>query len=123
MSKVSGFLPRIEYGVTFFRRNDGVFFPNVNTAWQTHVAMPINYQRIRNITALEIESALFRDGFVPARRGGGHRQYRHDATNRNVTLAWHGRGQTLSLGTLRRIIERQAQWTEADLIRLGLIRD
>ena len=85
--------------------------------------MPINYQQIRNITAREIESALFRDGFVPVGRGGGHRQYRDYATHRNVTLAWHGRGQTLSLGTLRRIIERQAQWTEEDLIRLGLIRD
>ncbi len=85
--------------------------------------MPINYQRIRNITAREIESALFRDGFVPVGRGGGHRQYRDHATNRNVTLAWHGRGQTLSLGTLRRVIERQAQWTEEDLIRLGLISD
>ncbi len=86
--------------------------------------MPIDYQRIRNVTAREIESALFRDGFVPVGRGGGgHRQYRHYATNRNVTLAWHGRGQTFSLGTLRRIIEVQAQWTEADLIRLGLIRN
>ena len=85
--------------------------------------MPINYQRIRNITAREIESALFRDGFVPVGGGGGHRKYRHYATNRNVTLAWHGRGQTLSLGTLRRVIERQAQWTEEDLIRLRLIRN
>lgn len=84
--------------------------------------MPINYQRIRNITAREIESALFRDGFVPVGRGGGHRQC-HYGANRNVTLAWHGRGQTLSLGTLRRIVEKQAQWTEEDLIRLGLIRD
>ena len=85
--------------------------------------MPINYQQVRNITAREIENALFRDGFERVRGGGSHRQYRHNATNRNVTLAWHGRGQTLSLGTLRRIIERQAQWTQADLIRLGLIRN
>lgn len=83
--------------------------------------MPINYQRIRNITAREIETTLFRDGFVAVPRGSGHRQYRDESTNRNVTLAWHGRGQTFSLGTLRRIIERQAQWTEDDLIRLGLI--
>ena len=85
--------------------------------------MPINYQRIRNITAREIESALFRDGFVLVGSGGGHRQYRHYAANRNVTLAWHGSGQTYRLATLRSIIEVQAQWTEADLIRLGLIRN
>lgn len=98
-------------------------YPSDSRDEQSRVSMPINYQRVRNLTAREIENALFRDGFVLVRRGGGHRQYHHDATNRNVTLAWHGRGQTLSLGTLRRIIERQARWTEADLIRLGLIRD
>ena len=85
--------------------------------------MSVNYQQIRNITAGELESALFRDGFLSVRGRGGHRQCRHDATNRKVTIAWHGRGQTISLGTLRRIIEAPAQLTGADLIRLGLIRD
>ena len=85
--------------------------------------MLVNYQRIRNITARQIENALLRDGFRRVRGSGSHRQYRDDATNRNATLSWHGSGQTVSLGTLRRIIERQAQWTEADLIRLGLIRN
>ena len=85
--------------------------------------MPMDYQQIRNITAREIEAALFRDGFVLSRSTGSHRRYCHEGTNRRVSISWHGGGQTFKLGTLRSIIERQARWTEADLIRLGLIRD
>lgn len=83
--------------------------------------MPINYQQIRNITAREIEAALFRDGFVLSRSTGSHRRYYHEASERKVTVSWHGSGRTFRLATLRRIIEVQAQWTEADLLRLGLI--
>ena len=85
--------------------------------------MPINYQRIRNITAREIETALFRDGFTIKRSTGGHRRYYDAATNRKVSISWHSGGQTFKITTLRSIVEAQAQWTEADLIRLGLIRD
>lgn len=84
--------------------------------------MPINYQRIRNVTAGELESALFRDGFERVRINGSHRHYRNNRTGRKAMLAWHGRGQTLSLAILRRFIEAQAGWTEADLIRLKLMR-
>ena len=85
--------------------------------------MPINYQQIRNITAKEIEAALFRDGFVLSRSKGSHRRYYHEATQRRATVSWHGSGQTFRLATLRSIIEVQAQWAEDDLLRLGLIRD
>ena len=85
--------------------------------------MPINFQLIRNLTAREIESALFRDGFVLSRSTGSHRRYYHEATDRRVSISWHSGGQTFKPGTLRSIVEAQAQWTEADLIRLGLIRN
>ncbi len=85
--------------------------------------MPINYQRIRNITAREIESGLFRDGFILHHATGSHRRYYHEATNRKVSISWHSRGQTFRITTLRSIIEAQARWTEADLIRLGLLRN
>lgn len=85
--------------------------------------MPIDYQQIRNITAREIENALFRDGFLLTRSTGSHRRYSHEASGRRVSISWHGRSQTFKPSTLRSIIERQARWTEADLIRLGLIRD
>lgn len=85
--------------------------------------MPVNYAQIRNITARELETALFRDGFEVRKSKSGHRNYSHADTNRRVTIAWHGAGQTFVMSTLRRIIEDQAEWTEADLIRLGLIRN
>ena len=85
--------------------------------------MPIEYRRIRNITAREIQTALLRDGFELVRSAGSHRHYYHEATKRKVTVFWHGSGQTFRLTTLRSIIEAQAQWAMADLIRLGLIRD
>lgn len=85
--------------------------------------MPINYRRLASITARELANALVRDGFRRVRQSGSHRQYRHQATGRRVTLAYHSSGQTFSVERLRRMIEDQAQWTEADLIRLGLIRN
>lgn len=85
--------------------------------------MPINYQRVRNLTARDIENALFRDGFILVRSTGSHRRYYDESTNRRVSISWHGGGQTFKPATLRSIIERQARWTEPDLIRLGLIRN
>ena len=85
--------------------------------------MPIEYGRIRNVTAREIQTALLRDGFELVRSTGSHRHYYHEATKRKVTVSWHGSGRTFRLAILRRIIEVQARWTQADLIRLGLIRD
>lgn len=85
--------------------------------------MPIDYQQIRNVTAREIENALFRDGFILTRQKGSQRRYSHDATKRKVSLHWHGGGKTFPIGTLRSIIEAQAQWAEEDLTRLGLINN
>ena len=84
--------------------------------------MPINYQRISSITARELESGLLRDGFTLARSTSSQRRYRDDATGRRVSLHWHGGGRTFKIATLSSIIEEQAKWTEADLIRLKLMR-
>lgn len=84
--------------------------------------MPINYRRIRNITTRELETGLARDGFKLERSTGSHRQYYDAATGRKVVLSWHGGGRTFKIATLSSIIEAQAGWTEADLIRLKLIR-
>ena len=84
--------------------------------------MPINYRRIRNITARELETGLIRDGFELGRSTGGRRQYYDEATGRRVSLHWHGGGRTFKIATLSSIIEAQAGRTDADLIRLRLMR-
>jgi predicted RNA binding protein YcfA (HicA-like mRNA interferase family) len=83
--------------------------------------MAINYRQLRNVTAREIISALIRDGFVFDRQSGSHQHYRHP-DGRRVTVSFHHPGQTFPLKTLRRMIEDQAQWSEADLKRLTLMK-
>jgi hypothetical protein len=48
-----------------------------------------------------------------------HRRYRH-ADGRRVTLSFHHASDTFPPKTLRSILELQARWTEADLVRLKL---
>jgi predicted RNA binding protein YcfA (HicA-like mRNA interferase family) len=81
----------------------------------------IEWRRLRNITAREMIGALIRDGFVLYNQRGSHQRYRH-ADGRRVTLTFHRAGDTFPIGTLRSMIELQAQWTEGDLRRLSLIR-
>lgn len=83
--------------------------------------MTINYSRLRSITARQLAAALLADGFVFYRQRGSHRRYRH-ADGRRVTLMFHHASDTFALGTLRSLIETQAQWSQDDLIRLGLLR-
>ena len=83
--------------------------------------MPIDWSRLRSLTAREIIAALRRDGFYFDRQAGGHRHYVH-ADERTVTVSFHHPGQTFAIGTLRRMVQDQAEWTEADLIRLGLLQ-
>ena len=82
--------------------------------------MPIDYSRLRGLTVREIQGALERDGFILARQKGATRFFKHDDARR-VTLHVHRRSQTLPIGTLREIIENEAQWDEEDLIRLRLL--
>jgi predicted RNA binding protein YcfA (HicA-like mRNA interferase family) len=85
--------------------------------------MPIDFSKIRALTAEEFMRALLADGFVlrKSRRGGSHRRYLHP-DGRRVTVAFHGSNTTFVPKTLRSMIEEQAAWTERDLKRLKLIR-
>ncbi len=83
--------------------------------------MAIDYRRLRSLTARELIAALTRDGFSFARQRGSHRRYRH-SDGRRVTVSPHAGGDTFSIKTLQKIVERQACWTEEDLKRLGLLK-
>lgn len=82
--------------------------------------MPIDYHKLRNISAREMAAALMRDGFFLRRQTGSHQRYRH-ADGRKVTVSFHSSGDTFKRKTLRSIIETQARWDETDLRRLGLV--
>ncbi len=81
----------------------------------------INYARLRSLTARELVRTLKRDGFVLERQSGSHRLYRHP-DSRQVTISYHRPGETFPPKTLKSMIEVQAQWDEADLGRLGLLK-
>jgi len=83
--------------------------------------MPIEYSRIRNLTAREFIRALERDGFALRRQTGSHRHYVHE-DGRRTTVSIHRLSDTFPVKTLRSMIERQAQWSEADLIRHGILK-
>jgi len=83
--------------------------------------MPINYKRLRNITARELIAALIRDGFFLRNQVGSHQRYYHP-DRRRVTVSFHRPGDTFTVKTLKTMIEQQARWTEDDLKRLGLLK-
>jgi predicted RNA binding protein YcfA (HicA-like mRNA interferase family) len=83
--------------------------------------MAIDYSGLHALTAKDLMAALFRDGLSFVRQAGSHQRYKHP-DGRRVTIAPHGRSGTFARKTLKTIIEDQAQWTEADLIRLGLLK-
>ena len=82
--------------------------------------MAINYSRLRSLTARKLIRALKQDGFYESRRRGANRFFAHP-DGRTTTIHLHKMSQTFAPGTLRSIIGRQAQWTETDLKRLGLL--
>jgi predicted RNA binding protein YcfA (HicA-like mRNA interferase family) len=79
----------------------------------------MNYSRLRTITARQMTAALVADGFRLHRQKGSHRHYRHP-DGRRVTVSFHHSAGTFPIGTLKSMIETQAQWTPADIARLGL---
>ncbi len=83
--------------------------------------MPVDYSRLRSLTARQIESVLLRDGFERTRQVGSHRRFEDIINRRRVTLSRFG-GDTFPLPTLRSIIENQAKWDASDLVRLGRLR-
>jgi predicted RNA binding protein YcfA (HicA-like mRNA interferase family) len=82
--------------------------------------MAINYRQLRSLTARELISALIRDGFFLDRQSGSHQLYYHP-DGRRVTVTFHRPGETFPPKTLKRMLEDQARWSEADLERLGLL--
>lgn len=74
---------------------------------------------LRGITVGKMIAALEQDGFFLERSRGSHLRYRH-ADGRQITIAFHRSGATFKPGMLHSIL-RQTHWTDADLIRLGLI--
>lgn len=72
--------------------------------------MPIDYSKLRSVTAREMVRALLAEGFFLKSQRGSHRRYQHR----------DGRG-TFVPKTLRSMIEEQACWREDDLKRLKLL--
>jgi len=85
--------------------------------------MGIDYSKIRaNLTARKMIKALDREGFeVDEQTSGSHQQYRHP-DGRRVTVAYHALSDTFRPKTLKRMIEDDARWSEADLRRLKLLK-
>jgi predicted RNA binding protein YcfA (HicA-like mRNA interferase family) len=81
----------------------------------------VDYSSLRSLTARELIAALTRDGFHFVRQSGSHQRYAH-SDGRRVTVAPHGRGDAFTIKTLKSMIGLQAQWTEDDLVRLGLVK-
>lgn len=79
-----------------------------------------DYSRLRSLTAREIIAALEKDGFTLARTRGSHRLFRHP-DGRRVSVSAHRMSDTFPPGTLRSMIEVQAQWDDEDLLRPGLM--
>jgi predicted RNA binding protein YcfA (HicA-like mRNA interferase family) len=84
--------------------------------------MPIDYGRLRSLTAQKLISALARDGFVFDRSSGAHHIYYHPEDRRRVTVSFHTSGQTFPIKTLKKMVEVEARWSEDDLRRLKLIK-
>ena len=82
--------------------------------------MAIDYSRLRSLTARRLIRALKKDGFYEERRKGATRLFKHP-DGRRTTIHLHKMSQTFATGTLKAIIEEQAQWTETDLKRLGAL--
>jgi predicted RNA binding protein YcfA (HicA-like mRNA interferase family) len=82
--------------------------------------MPIDYSKLRSVTAREVVRALLADSFFLKSQRGSHRRYQH-RDGRRVTVAYHSAGGTFVPKTLRSMIEEQARWSEQDLKRLQLL--
>lgn len=82
--------------------------------------MAIDYRQLRKVTAGNLVRALMRNGFLLRNRVGSHMRFAH-RDGRRVTVTFHHSRQTFPPKTPKTMIEKQAKWTEADLMRLGLL--
>ncbi len=83
--------------------------------------MPLDYSRLRSLTAREIVTALLQDGFHLRNQRGSHRRFIHP-DGRRVTVSAHHPSDTFPLKTFKSMLEVQARWTGGDLRRLGLMK-
>ena len=60
-------------------------------------------EKIRRLTAKEVEKLLSKHGFVLVSQKGSHRKWRNQATGKQVIVPYHS-GHSLPLGTLRNIL-------------------
>lgn len=60
-------------------------------------------EKIRRLTAKEVERLLSNYGFVLVSQKGSHRKWRNQISGRQVIVPYHS-GQNLPLGTLRNIL-------------------
>ncbi len=81
---------------------------------------PIDYGKLRSLTAHELVRSLETDKFSLLRQTGSHHRYGH-VDGRRVTVPFTRSGETFAPGTLKSIIEKQARWSEEDLRRLGIL--
>ena len=77
-------------------------------------------KNIREVVQMIVEE-LIDDGFYLRSQRGSHQRYFHH-DGRKVTLTFHSQGDTLPPKALKRIIEKQAKWTEWDLKRLKFLK-
>lgn len=66
--------------------------------------MPIDWSRLRGLTARDLIRALEQDGFLLKGQKGSHRRYQHQ-DGRRVTAAFHSPGMTFIPKTLQSMIE------------------
>ena len=77
--------------------------------------------KLPSIRAREVARVAQSIGFVLDRQAGAHQHYYRHTDHRRVTVSFHRPGETFPPKTLKRMLEDQAGWTEADLKRLGLL--
>lgn len=61
-------------------------------------------ERVRRLTAREVESILNRHGFVLIAQKGSHRKWRHSERGLQVIVPMHA-GRSLPIGTLLNIMK------------------
>lgn len=61
-------------------------------------------ERVRRMTAREIEAILARFGFVLVSQQGSHRKWRHEMRRLQVVVPYHA-GRTLPIGTQMAILK------------------
>jgi predicted RNA binding protein YcfA (HicA-like mRNA interferase family) len=83
------------------------------------------WNQLKNLTKGELIAALERDGWKEEVRGGGAERLfvktNPDGTHRRVAIHFHHANDTMGRGLLTALL-RDVGWSEANLVRLKLIK-